>query len=187
MNEVEILKRIKDGFHEEFKNIVDLYKDRIFSMAYSYTKDYVEAQDLTQEIFIKVYKGLNKFKFDSKFSTWLYKVATNVCIDWSKKKRPKIVNDSHKALSKVKDDKISPQDSILLDEKNIELHEAISELPDKYKSVINLYHFNNISYIQISEVLDIPVKTVETRLYRARRKLREILNKSKNGGDSIEM
>ncbi|WP_066506685.1 RNA polymerase sigma factor [Abyssisolibacter fermentans] len=190
MDEEKALRRVKDGFHEDFEIIVDLYKNRVFSMAYSYTKDYVEAQDLAQEIFIKVFKGINNFRFDSKFSTWLYRVAVNLCIDWAKKKRLKIVDDSEKLLAKVIDNKNLPQECILENEQKQDVHKAISELPEIYKSVIILYHFNNISYNQISTILDIPVKTVETRLYRARRKLKEILyskSKSKDGGDCFEM
>lgn len=187
MNEEDIVKKIKDGSREEFEKLVELYKNRVFSMAYSYTKNYSEAQDLAQDIFVKVYKGINTFKFDSKFSTWLYKVATNVCIDWTKKRRIKFVNDSQTVIENLEDDEKSPQQKILLSEQNKDIYESIKRLPEKYKKVINLYHFANLSYNQISDILEIPVKTVETRLYRGRKKLKDIYcEESKYGGGKYE-
>lgn len=189
MNEEGITRELKRGNLEIFSEIVDLYKNRVFACAYKFTNDYNEAQDLSQEIFIKIYKQINTFRFECKLSTWIYKVSTNLCIDWKKKNsRIKIVNisDYDKDISSFTEmsyaEKEIPEEKIIGLEDQNEIHRTIHNLPDKYKTVIIMYHFNDMSYKEISKTLDVPEKTVETRLYRARRMLRDELENIDYGG-----
>ncbi|KNF07499.1 RNA polymerase factor sigma-70 RpoD [Gottschalkia purinilytica] len=186
MNEEQIIKEIQNGNYSEFSQIVDLYKNKVFGMAYKFTNDYDEAQDLSQEVFLKIYKQIKNFRFESKLSTWIYRICMNTCIDWKRKKEKiKSINFSNMTSEEnkdqqieIKDESLLPEDKIVANEKSQEIHNLIYSLPDKYKTVITMYHFNEMSYEDIAEVLNVPQRTIETRLYRARRILKEKLSKT---------
>ncbi len=172
-----------------FNKLINLYKRRVFSLAYKFTNDYEEAEDLSQEIFIKIYRKIDTFKYKSKFSTWLYKIATNICIDWNKKRTKvcKVENIDKVSLNNYNSTEELPEDLLLKAEMQAKVHSIIYEMPDIYKITIIMYHFNDMSYKEIAKALNIPKKTVETRLYRARRKLKDKLELDNNGGGLLEM
>ncbi|MTI68211.1 MAG: sigma-70 family RNA polymerase sigma factor [Firmicutes bacterium] len=187
MNDEYLVKEIQRGNSKVFSQLVDNYKNRIYAMAYKFTKDYQETQDLSQEIFIKIYNQIDKFKFKSKVSTWIYRVATNTCLDWKKKKRPNVIEWENMTTGENEafNDNIQrdlPLEKLLKEEYQDRIHNIISNMKDMYKTVIIMYHFNEMSYSEIANVLDVPRKTVETRLYRARRNLKDELKKEKLGG-----
>ncbi|MTI68975.1 MAG: sigma-70 family RNA polymerase sigma factor [Firmicutes bacterium] len=187
MNDEYLVKEIQRGNSKVFSQLVDNYKNRIYAMAYKFTKDYQETQDLSQEIFIKIYNQIDKFKFKSKVSTWIYRVATNTCLDWKKKKRPNVIEWENITTgeNEALNDNIQmdlPLEKLLKEEYQDRIHNIISNMKDMYKTVIIMYHFNEMSYGEIANVLDVPQKTVETRLYRARRNLKDELKKEKLGG-----
>ncbi len=184
MNEERIVCELKNGNYTVFKEIIDLFKNRVFGMAYKFTNNYDEAQDLSQEIFLKIYKEIGGFRFESKLSTWIYRISINTCLDWKRKNSKvkilstNVLNDDDETIDiDIKDDGPLPDELFIRSESQREVHELIYGLPDKYKAVIIMYHFNNMSYQDISTALDIPERTVETRLYRARRLLKDELIK----------
>jgi len=179
-----LVKAILDGQTGLFEELVDAYKDRIFSMACRFTGSIHEGQDLAQEIFLLIYRNLKSFKGQSSLSTWIYRVSLNRCLDWQRKqkrmkwklfqaiqKEEKDIDIFQNLASSVD----TPEEAYLKQEEQKILHEKIRRLPEKYQVVIILYHFQDCSYQQISEILDIPVRTVETQLYRAKQKLRKML------------
>ena len=181
MNEDQIVSELKKGNTSIFVNIVDLFKNRVFGMTYKFTNDYDESQDLSQEIFLKIYKEIGNFRFESKLSTWIYRISLNACLDW-KRKNCKVTNinissigseEKNDSSFEIRDNNPLPEDMIITNESQKEIHELVYNLPDKYKSVIIMYHFNSMSYQEIAFALEIPERTVETRLYRARRILKE--------------
>lgn len=187
MREEEIIKELKKNNKKVFSELVELYKNRIFSMAFKYTNDYIEAQDLAQEIFVKIYKEIGSFKYNSKLSTWIYKISTNTCIDW-KRKHSKTKITSLNSMEEYKEDyyinKFNGRNEILEDriiniERNKEIHKLIYNMSEIYKTVIIMYHFNEMNYDEISQALNISKKTVETRLYRARKILKDKLKSLK--------
>lgn len=188
MNENDIIIEIQRGNSDLFSRLVDIYKTKVFTCAYKFTNDYSEAQDLSQEIFIKIYNNIPKFRFESSLSTWIYKITTNMCIDHKRKKKVKFssFNEdySHEASLGIKSNSKdgSPEEIVISNEKQREVHRIIYNLPDIYKTVIIMYHFNELSYKEISASLNVSEKTVETRLYRARRLLRDELLKRSTGG-----
>lgn len=188
MSEQDIINEIKRGNINIYSKLVDMYKNMIFSLAYKFTNDYDEAQDLSQEIFIKIFNNLSKFRFESSHKTWIYKIATNMCIDYKKKQKKQSLNFNEDFMEEREldaDGKInSPEEIVISDEKQRAVHRIIHKLPDIYKTVIIMYHFNESSYKEISKILDISEKTVETRLYRARRLLRNELFKKGLGGET---
>ncbi|WP_432405939.1 RNA polymerase sigma factor [Wukongibacter sp. M2B1] len=189
MNENDIIREIKRGNAEIFSKLVDIYKNRIFALSYKFTNDYNEAQDLSQEIFIKIFNNISKFRFEASPSTWIYKIATNICIDYNRKRKRQNLKlnqeldygDSIEGNLNSVDN--SPENIIISDEKQREVHKVIYNLPDIYKTVVIMYHFNELSYKEISKALDISEKTVETRLYRARRMLKDKLLEISIGGE----
>lgn len=189
LNEERIVCELKAGNYTVFREIVELFKNRVFGMAYKFTNNYDEAQDLSQDIFLKIYKEIGSFRFESKLSTWIYRISINTCLDWKRKNSKvkilstSIVNDDDEAIElDIKDDNPLPDEAFIQSENQREVHELVSELPDKYKTVIIMYHFNNMSYQDISSALNIPERTVETRLYRARRLMKDELTKLNERG-----
>ena len=185
LNEHQLVLAIKEGDKNSFAQLVDTYKNKIYSMAYKFTNDYVDAQDLAQEIFIKVYGQIGRFQGNSKLSTWIYKVGINTCIDW-KRKKDRLRETSLTDLNLTKHNHIiinntildkTPENKTIHNEEQRELHQIIYNMSEIYKIVIIMYHFNNMSYEEIGKNLNIPIKTVETRLYRARKILRSKLSK----------
>lgn len=189
MDENDIIIKVQRGNTEAFSSIVDLYKNRVFACAYKFTNDYSEAQDLSQEIFIKIFNNISSFRFESSLSTWIYKIATNKCIDYKRKKKIKIssFNEAYNKESspdiKLSSKDRSPEEIVISDEKQREVHKAIYDLPEIYKTVIIMYHFNELSYREISKILKVPEKTVETRLYRARQLLKKKFSNKSSGGE----
>jgi len=190
LNEERLVCELKAGNYSVFREIVELFKNRVFGMAYKFTNNYDEAQDLSQEIFLKIYKEIGGFRFESKFSTWVYRISINTCIDWKRKNTKvktfstSIVNDDDKAIElDIRDDNPLPDETCIISENQREVHELVYGLPDKYKTVIIMYHFNNMSYQDISAAINVPERTVETRLYRARRLMKdELIKLNERGG-----
>lgn len=183
--EEKIIKQLKNGDFSNYDKIVDSYKNRVFGMAYKFTNDYDETQDLAQEVFLKIYRQIKNFRGDSKLSTWIYRISVNTCLDWKKKKQriksinfSNMVNEENKDQTiDIKDDSPMPDEIILQDEDQKIVHDLIYQLSDKYKTVLIMYHFNEMSYEDIANSLNIPQRTVETRLYRARRMLKDKISK----------
>ena len=190
MNEERIVCELKAGNYTVFREIVELFKNRVYGMAYKFTNNYDEAQDLSQEIFLKIYKEIGSFRFESKLSTWIYRISINTCLDWKRKNNKvkilstSIINDDDETIElDIKDDNPLPDEAFIQSENQREVHELVYGLPDKYKTVIIMYHFNNMSYQDISLALNIPERTVETRLYRARRLMKdELIKLNERGG-----
>ncbi|GKX31838.1 RNA polymerase sigma factor [Vallitalea longa] len=172
-----------------FRALVEEYQNRFLSMAYKYTNDYNDAEDLCQEIFIKIYQNISSFKNKSKLSTWLYKIAINTCIDWGRKDKrnlSSLMNFGDKEVKQVKSNH-NTEDIIIYKEYQKVIHNTVYSLKDKYKSIIILYHFNQLTYKEISSILNISTKTIETRLYRARKQIKTKLIKEGFGGEIIEL
>ena len=142
-----------------------------------------DAEDLAQEAFLRAYRGLEGFKGESQFSTWLYRITWNLCADWLRRNRrpgrPVMTIDD---AAGVPDGREAVEEGYLAAEEKREVRAALDRLDEKYRSVLILLYYQKLSYDQIADVLDVPLKTVETRLYRARRLLRETLRRAGVGG-----
>lgn len=166
------------GDRAAFGEIVRRYQKQIYSLAYRLTNDAEDAQDLAQEAFIKLYKVLDKYDREKPFFPWMYKVAANVC--YSKlRKRPR---EQEVSLDKVIEfsplipqQDTYPEDYCETRETQRLVQQAIAELPEKYRMPLVLRYLEDLSYKQIAEVLDLPVTTIETRLYRAKALLQKRL------------
>jgi RNA polymerase sigma-70 factor (ECF subfamily) len=181
----------QQGNTAAFATLVERHKGRVYRTLYQVIGDEQEAQDLAQEVFLKVYRALPGYRGDAAFTTWLHRLTLNLAFDWlrARKRRPLQVPlepppdpDERPALELPSPDE-GPEDAALRRERYRQLHAAIQGLPPDYREVILLYHFYHLSYQQIADRLGVPVRTVETRLYRARILLKKTLATAE-GGDS---
>jgi RNA polymerase sigma-70 factor (ECF subfamily) len=180
-DDVELVRKAKTGDGKAYDELTLMYKEVVFKIVHRMVHNRQEAEDLTQEAFIKAYNSITSFNEDYAFSTWLFKIATNNCIDFFRKR--KLRTHSMDETIRYKDDEIQQEYAdpdpdvereIIADEKTKMIRKAIEELPEKYRIVIKLRHQEEKSYEDISELLDLPLGTVKARIFRAR----EMLNKS---------
>jgi len=163
MDDREIIKKIRNGNKEAFKFIVEKYMKLAYSIAYSIVGSREEALDISQEAFIKVYRNLKKFDASKPFLPWFIKILKNIAIDRMRKEKIRLI-----PLEVVENKGVST-------EIKLELERALANLNEEERQIIFLRHFDGYSYKEIAEILDIPVGTVMSRLFYARRKLKKML------------
>jgi len=180
-----IKKRIKQvikGDQDAFADIVEIYSNSIYQLGYRMLGNRHEAEDIAQEAFIRAYVNIKSFNQDLKFSTWLFRIATNLCIDRIRKKKPDYYLDAEVSgtdgltmYSQLSSDTPLPETEL----ESLELQESVQKeilkLPEKYRSVIVLKYIEELSLNEISEILDLPLGTVKTRIHRGREALRQQL------------
>ncbi|MFK3937537.1 RNA polymerase sigma factor SigW [Alkalihalobacillus sp. NPDC078783] len=180
----KLIIEVKKGDTESFGELVELFKDKVYQVAYRMVGHPQEAQDVAQEAFLRAYTNLDKFDMDRKFSTWLFRIATNVAIDRLRKKKPDFyLEDKVKGTegltyeSQLAADQELPEDQVV----NLEMQEwiqsEINQLPLKYRSAVILKYIEDLSLKEISEILDMPISTVKTRIHRGREALRKRMRK----------
>lgn len=176
MEENRLVEQSKQGDEEAFGVLVKKYKTKVFNLAYSFTKDRETADDLAQEVFIKVYYALEKFKFKSGFGTWLYRIAVNHLKDHLRK-HAKERHISLEALGRepsLSEDEIKKKEKAqeVADRKKL-LYQALRSLPEKYQVILSLRDIQGHSYEEIAGILKLSPGTVDSRLHRARKMLRK--------------
>lgn len=182
--DARLVKLARKGNQAAFAELVDFYKDKIFHLAYRMLNNRHEAEDIVQETFLRVYKNFDRYDEKQKFSTWIYRIATNLCIDRLRKRKPSYsldaeLNDqdgSADGYTLIPGDERTPETEYLLSETQLTIHDAIDHLPAKYKSVMVLRYLQELSLQEIGEVLNMPVTTVKTRVHRGREYLRKRLS-----------
>lgn len=180
--DARLVKLARKGDQGAFAELVDLYKDKLFHLGYRMLSNRHEAEDVVQETFLRVHKNWSRYDDKQKFSTWIYRIATNLCIDRLRKRKPSYYLDAEMndqegmdGYTLIPGDDKTPETEYLLSETQRTIHQAIAGLPAKYKSVIILRYLQEMSLQEISEVLDMPVTTVKTRVRRGREFLRKKL------------
>lgn len=158
------------GDGRAFEKIVDRYERTIYNVAYRMVRDEEDAADITQTVFIKVHRNLDRYDPDRKFFSWLYRIAVNECLNHIKKRRHEVVADGDYAVSRQ-----SPWDDVARGERSELLEGALMDLKPEYRVVIVLKYFLEFSYREISDIAGIPEKTVKSRLFSARQQMRDAL------------
>jgi RNA polymerase sigma-70 factor (ECF subfamily) len=178
------MKQVLKGDHNAFGEIVEIYKDKVYQLCYRMLGNQYEAEDVAQEAFLRAYLNIQRYDDNRKFSTWLYRITTNLCIDRIRKRKPVCHldaqlegSDSLTLYSQIASSSYLPEKEV----ENMELQESIQQailmLPEKYRAVIILRYIEELSLEEISGILDMPVGTVKTRLHRGREALRKHLRK----------
>ncbi len=176
MEENRLVEQSKQGDEEAFGVLVKRYKTKVFNLAYSFTRNRETADDLAQEVFIKVYYALEKFKFKSGFGTWLYRIAVNHFKDHLRKhaKERLISIDGQGREPSSPDDEIQKKERTqeAADRKKL-LYLALRSLPEKHQIILTLRDIQGHSYEEIANILKLSPGTVDSRLHRARKTLRK--------------
>lgn len=178
----ETIQKVLKGNKDAYAEIVDIYKERIYFVCYRIIGNKHDAEDIAQETFIKAYINLERFNLKMNFTTWIYRIATNLCIDRLRKRKPDYYLDAEMPgvdgqtlYSLIADNNKLPEAEIEQQELQQYIQAVILSLPDKYRSVIILMYLEDFSLKEISDILNIPLGTVKTRLHRGREALREKL------------
>ncbi len=175
----KIIEDIRRGHREAFRELADRYTVPLFHLSMGYLHSKEDAEDMVQEIFIKVYNSLDTFKGDSKFSTWLYRVAVNTCLnEITRKKRRDIFTVFGDNISKIfnhsGDDK-NPEEQAITDETSKKVRKAIESLPEKQQTAFILQKYKELSQKEIAQVMQISEGAVEQHLLRAKNYLKQKL------------
>ena len=176
------IRQVLKGDQDSYAEIVEIYKDKVFQICFRMLGNRHEAEDIAQEAFLRAFVNISSFNIDLKFSTWLYRIATNLCIDRIRKKKPDYYLDAEVAgtdgltmYSNVASKEKRPEEDVESMELQETIQEEISKLPEKYRSVIVLKYIEELSLNEISELLNLPLGTVKTRIHRGREALRKKL------------
>lgn len=175
MTDEELVKRVQKGDMRAFDLLVLKYQHRVQALIRRYIKDIDESQDVAQETFIKAYRALPAFRGESAFYTWLYRIAVNTAKNWlvSQGRRPPGSDlDAQEAEQFVDAEGLrdigTPESLALSDELKGAIHQAIEALPHELKTAVTLREFDGMSYEEIAAVMECPVGTVRSRIFRAR-------------------
>ncbi|MEK3725493.1 RNA polymerase sigma factor [Paenibacillus sp. FSL H8-0034] len=170
----QLVDQIRQGDEEAYRLLIERHKGYIYTLVYRMVEHRETAEDLTQDIFIKLYRSLAHFRGDAKFTTWLYRLTTNLVTDYRRAQRRR---PYEAILDKMKGWLINrqeePEAMALQKEERQMVQQLLSELPDKYRLILYLYHYKQLSYQEIAEATQLPLKTIETRLYRGKSLLKQ--------------
>jgi RNA polymerase sigma-70 factor (ECF subfamily) len=191
--DLERVRASQAGDRAAFDQLVDQYKEIVYAVAYRFARDPDLALDLAQNVFIRAYRGIGSFKGKSSFSTWLYRIAVNTCIDFTRRRARTV--EPHTVPEEVADYAGSevlesspiarPDGAALTSELGEQIQKAIDALPPYHKSVFVLYEIEGLSYKEIAEAVGCSIGTVMSRLHYARKKLRTMLAPYVESGGAV--
>ena len=176
----ELVRRCRAGDGAAWEEIVHTYSRRIYNLAYRFTSRADTAEDLTQEVFIKVYNSLMRYRSEFKFSTWIYKIAHNAAIDHLRRHAVREHSlttgiDGERREISIESRRLTPEQESEKKEQRSEIESVVQLLPSAYRELIVLRHSQDLSYDEIAEVTGLPLGTVKNRLFRAREAMRDHL------------
>jgi len=185
-NDFHLVVRAREGDQKAYADLMQRYKDSIYFMVLKMVNNREDAMDLTVETFAKAFEKLEKYQPEFAFSTWLFRVATNNCIDFIRKKKLNTMSihgmtndDGEEKQLEIRSDVLNPEESSIKKQQTQELRLLIESLPSRYRNLITLRYFDELSYEEIALQLDLPLGTVKAQLFRARFLLGNIINRVK--------
>ena len=179
----ELVAQVKSGNKAIFGQLAEHYYDMVYAVAYGVLNHHEAARDVAQEVFLKAFRDIDQFEGAAKFKTWLYRIAVNAAIDQGRKKRPMQSldatdesDDEDRPPVIIEDKSPNPRDRAVQSELRDRLNQALEELSPEHRAVLVLREWQELSYEEIAEALDVQIGTVMSRLFYARKKMVEILN-----------
>jgi len=171
-----VLRALNEKDQRAYTELMGRYKDSVYFMLLKMVNNSNDAEDLTIETFSKAFKRLDQYTPQFAFSTWLFKIASNHSIDFIRKKRIKAISidqgfsneDGESYVIPVKEDSLDPEESMQKDERVQRMRDVVEKLKPRYKRLVELRYFEEKSYEEISEILELPLGTVKAQLFRAR-------------------
>jgi RNA polymerase sigma-70 factor, ECF subfamily len=180
----DLIKQFLAGREQAFEDLVYRYERKVYSLCYQYVGNQEDALDLAQETFLRVYRFLPRFRFDAAFSTWIYRLAVNTCLDFLRKEKhhrslsldaPVKLAEGEAVDREVAGEEPTPAEELERKELRREIHKALEKLPEEQRLPIILKEFQELSYEEIAALLQVPLGTVRSRISRGRIKLKTIL------------
>jgi RNA polymerase sigma-70 factor (ECF subfamily) len=168
-DERELVARCQRGDDSAFAELVDRYKNLVYAMIYRMMSDRTQVEDLAQDVFLKVHRGLPYFRGEARLSTWIYRIVANVCVQARSGRRPM-------ASSADVSEPVSADGAFADLELRDRIEKAMAKLPENYRFLIAAHYLKGIQYEALAEALNIPLGTVKTHLFRAKRQLRELMS-----------
>lgn len=187
-----LVERARQGDRAAFGQLVDEYKDKIYNYVARMLNDPYEAEDVTQEAFLRAFRSLPRFRGASSFHTWLYRIASNLAIDVVRKRKRQeptfsldepLESDDGEYEREIPDETGSPEDRSSTRETRVAVRRAIMDLPEKLRDVMILYELQGETYEDIADILDVPLGTVKSRLFNARNRLKDSLEELVDAGE----
>jgi len=181
--DIRLMLRFQNGEESCFEQLVERHKNRVFNIAYRFLGNYQDAEDLAQQIFIKVYHASKSYKPQAKFTTWLYAICRNTCLKALRKNKPNVVSihqdvelTENKVAPQYADPNIAtPSESLLNNEQSLLIKNALDALPANQKMAVILCRYDRLSYEEIAIIMKCSVKAVKSLLHRAKINLKEKL------------
>lgn len=186
IDEKKLIAEVLGGDHEAFAQLVEIYEDKVYNLCLRMCSDREDARDLAQEAFLKAWRGLRFYKQEAAFSTWLYRLTSNVCIDYLRQKKRRstvsfVTADEEGVQLDIPDPTPTPEQQVMDEQTKEQVANAMSQLEEEFRLVLTLRVVEELSYDEIAEIMELKVGTVKSRLARAREKLRKILLENGNG------
>ena len=184
MSEAELIEKLKQGDQSAFKQLVVNYQQLVVNTCFGMVHNLEDAEDIAQDVFIEVYRSVNKFRADSKISTWLYRIAMNRSLNFIRDNKKhkwfqsfdEVVKSKNSEIPGLKtNDSENPEFGLENRQRANLLHEAISSLPENQKIAFTLSKYEDLSYTEISEVMDLSISSVESLIHRAKKNLQKKL------------
>ncbi len=181
--DMELVEKALEGDQQAFSRLMSRYRDAIYYILLKMVNNPTDAEDLTIEAFGKAFRNLNQYTPTFAFSTWLFKIATNNCIDFIRKKRTSMISIDQEASDKeapppsIQEESPDPEEQMIRNQKAKLMRDVVNQLKPRYKDLIVLRYFKEYSYEEIANELDLPLGTVKAQLFRAKELLFNILKK----------
>lgn len=191
VSEKKIIEKVLGGDANAFEELVLKYEKTVYNLALRMVGDRDDASDMTQEAFIKDYGSLSSFRGDSKFSVWIYRITTNVCLDFLRSKSRKqqvsltVSDDDEDAQLDIPDPEADPEQQLIKKISMQSVEEGLKTLPDKQRQILVMRELGGMSYAEIGAALSLEEGTVKSRIFRARKRLCTFLLDSGNIPDSL--
>lgn len=182
--DLDLVDSALSGSQRAYTQLMSAYRENIYFMMFKMVNNRDDAEDLTIEAFGKAFKRLEQYRPDFAFSTWLFKIASNNCIDFlRKKKKATLVSldqgysneDGDEMTIDIEEDNLNPEQAFMKEQRKEEMHKIVDQLKPKYKQLVELRYFDEMSYEEIADELCLPLGTVKAQLFRARELMYEIL------------
>jgi RNA polymerase sigma-70 factor (ECF subfamily) len=182
IDDFSLVKAFQAGDQHAFESLVRRYQHQVANLVYVTMGSRDDVDDIAQEVFIRVYKSLPRFKFDASFFSWVYRITMNLCIDEIRKRKIRkvlsldfLTEDALEKSRKNKDHSM-PSDSMLLDERRQIVQSALQRLKPEHRDILVLREYKDLGYSEIAEALDISLEAVKSRIFRARSELKILLS-----------
>lgn len=174
LTDEELVERVRQGHPDAYRLLVDRHRQSVFTLIRCRVESKETAEDLAQEVFIKLYRSMPGFRQESRFGTWLYRIVLNTVTDYQRARRRRPVTAVFETLkSWFGDPGEQPEEQAIRREERETVTGVLRRLPEKYRHILFLHHYRQMSCGEIAQLLELPVKTVETRLYRGKSLLKE--------------